>query len=82
MLFRRSASIVEAIQIDGTEATLTAMLAIPRVLASMRNGEVEVSTSCGWRVARRGNWITHDSATRAIRLYEDGLFQATHEAVR
>ena len=82
MLFRRSASIVDAIQLDGTEAALTAVRAFPRMRVAMREGEIELSTSAGRRIARRGSWITRDSTTRAIRLYDDGRFQATHEAVR
>ncbi len=82
MLFRRSASLVDAFQIDGTEASLTAMLAIPRLQTALGEGEIEVATSCGRRIARRGNWVTRDVATRAVRVFEDGPFQAMHEAVR
>ena len=81
MLFRRSASIVEAIHLDGTEAALMAVRSIPQMSAAMREGEIEVSTSCGRRIARRGSWITRDTTTRAIRLYDDGRVQATHGAV-
>ena len=81
MLFRRSASLVDAIQLDGTEATLNALLSIPRVAAAVRGNDIEVSTSCGRRVARKGSWITRDNATLSVRLYEDGLFQAKHEAI-
>lgn len=83
MLFRRSASLVEAVHLDGTEASLAAVLAMPwTTMAATRAGEVEVATSCGRRIARHGSWITRDIATRAVRLYEDGSFQAQHEAVR
>ncbi len=82
MMFRRSASLVDAVQLDGTEAALTAVHAISRMEAVMRGGEIEVSTSAGRRIARRGNWVTRDVATRAVRVFEDGLFQAMHEAVR
>jgi hypothetical protein len=82
MLFRRSASLVDAVQIDGTEAALRAVSAIPRLSPAMRGGEMEVSTSCGRRIARRGSWITRDTSTSAVRLYENGRFQAMHEAVR
>lgn len=82
MLFRRSASLVEAIHLDGTEASLAALLATPWTTAATRAGEVEVATSCGRRIARNGSWITRDIATRAVRLYEDGSFQAQHEAIR
>ena len=81
MLFRRSASLVEAVHLDGTEAALAAVLAIPRAAAAMRAGQVEVSTACGRRIARSGSWVTRDVATRAVRLYENDTFQAQHEAV-
>ena len=81
MLFRRSASLVEAIRLDGTEAALRAAIALPRAAALARAGDLELATACGRRVARRGDWITRDVATQSIRLYDDGRFQATHEAV-
>ncbi len=81
MLFRRSASIVEAIHLDGTEAALRAVAALPRAAAVSRAGELELATACGRRVARRGSWVTRDRATQSIRVFEDGRFQATHEAV-
>ena len=58
------------------------MFAIPRAAPTMRGGELELSTACGRRVARRGSWVTCDTATRAVKLYDDDLFQAAHEPVR
>ncbi|WP_237476856.1 hypothetical protein [Lichenibacterium dinghuense] len=81
MLFRRSASLVEAIHLDGTEAATRAAAALPRAAARARAETLEVSTAYGRRVARRGDWITRDVATQSIRLYGDERFQATHEAV-
>ena len=81
MMFRRSASLVDAIHLDGSESALRAVLALPRAAPAMRAGELEVSTSGGRRVAARGSWITRDRATQAVRLYDERRFLATHEAV-
>ena len=81
MLFRRCASLVEAIQIDGSEAAFRAAVALPRAAASARFDELELTTCCGRRVAHRGDWITRDVVTQSIRLYDDRGFQAAHEAV-
>lgn len=82
MLFRRSTRLVDAVRLDGSEAALRAVLSIPRAAPSMRAGELEISTACGRRVVRQGDWITRDTATKAVRLYGGDDFQATHEAVR
>lgn len=82
MLFRHSASLVDAVQIDGTEAALKAVLALARTAAALQGGELEVVTDCGRRLARRGSWITRDATTRAVRIYDDGAFQARFEAVQ
>lgn len=81
MLYRRSASLVEAVRLDGTEAAFAAVLAIPRTAPAARTDGVEITTSCGRRVARTGCWVTRDVVTRAVRLYDDADFQARHEAV-
>jgi hypothetical protein len=82
MLFRHSASLVDAVQIDGSEAALKAVLALARTSPVLQGGELEVATACGRRLARRGSWITRDATTRAVRIYDDGAFQARFEAVR
>ena len=82
MLFRHSASLVDAVQIDGSEAALKAVLALARTSAALQGGELEVVTDCGRRLARRGSWITRDATTRAVRIYDDGAFQARFEAVQ
>ena len=82
MLFRHSASLVEAVQIDGSEAAVAAVLAMAATATDPQGGELEVVTACGRRLARRGSWITRDATTRAIRVYDDGAFQARFEAVR
>lgn len=82
MLFRHSASLVDAVQIDGSEAAFAAVLAMASTAAALQGGEVEVATACGRRLARRGSWITRDATTRAVRVYDDGAFQARFEAVQ
>lgn len=81
MLFRRCASLVDAIHLDGTDAALRAALALPRARPSARPGEVVVATASGRRVAGSGSWITRDIATQAVRLYDERAFEARHEAV-
>ena len=81
MRFRRRASLVEAFRFDGSEAAFRAALAIPRSTVSKRAEGVDVPTSAGLRTVKNGQWVTRDTATDIIRVYDPGAFHADHEAI-
>ncbi len=38
-------------------------------------------TSAGLRTVKNGQWVTRDTATDIIRVYDHGAFHADHEAI-
>ena len=79
--FRRRASMIEAIRLDGSEASLRAVMEISDASVAVCPDAIEVVTPFGRRRARVGQWVTRDTVTGALRVADHAAFLADHEII-